>query len=67
MNHLGSSQRRTTSVMTAEQHELERCKQENARLKQLVVQLSEIALRHVAESAHSAQNVPDRLSEPPKS
>ncbi|WP_143109127.1 hypothetical protein [Bradyrhizobium sp. Rc3b] len=66
MNHLGSSQRRTTSVMTAEQHELERCKQEIERLKQLVVRLSEIALRQVAESARSGRNVRERLSEQPK-
>ncbi|MGY4626869.1 hypothetical protein [Bradyrhizobium sp. USDA 4486] len=67
MNHLSSSQRRTTSVMTAEQYELERCKQEIARLKQLVVRLSAITLRHVVESAQSGQNGPERLSEPPKS
>ncbi|PPQ17325.1 hypothetical protein CV770_21755 [Bradyrhizobium sp. AC87j1] len=67
MNHLGSSRRPTTSVMTAEQHELERCKQEIARLKQLVARLSEIALRNVVERAQSGRNVPGRLSEPPKS
>ncbi|MDI3566937.1 hypothetical protein [Bradyrhizobium sp. Arg816] len=67
MNHLGSSHRRTTSVMTDEQHELERCKEEIARLKQLVVRLSEIVLRYVVKSAPSGQNVPERLSEPPKS
>lgn len=37
-------------AMTDEQRELERCKQEIARLRQLVVQLSEIVLRNVAES-----------------
>ncbi|WP_092303307.1 hypothetical protein [Bradyrhizobium sp. Ghvi] len=66
MNQLGSSQRRTTSMIRAEQHELERCKQEIAHLKQLVVRLSEIALRHVVESAQSGLKVPERLSEPPK-
>ncbi|SCB54829.1 hypothetical protein GA0061098_10316 [Bradyrhizobium shewense] len=67
MNHLGSSPRRTTSLMTDEQHELERCKQEIARLKQLVVRLSEIVLRYVVQSAQSGRNVPERLSEPPNS
>lgn len=37
-------------AMTDEQRELERCKQEIARLRQLVVQLSEIVLRNVVES-----------------
>ncbi|PJG53634.1 hypothetical protein CVM73_19425 [Bradyrhizobium forestalis] len=67
MNHLGSSHRRTTSVMTEEQHELERCRQEIAHLKQLVVGLSEIVLRHVVQSAQSGRNIPEGLSEPPKS
>ncbi|MCA1471076.1 hypothetical protein I6F09_24710 [Bradyrhizobium sp. IC3195] len=67
MNHLGSSHRRTPSVMTDEQHELERCKQEIARLKELVVRLSEIALRDVVKSTQSGRNVPECLSEPPKS
>lgn len=38
------------SVMTDEPCELERCKQEIARLRQLVVQLSEIVLRNIVES-----------------
>ncbi|WP_092239691.1 hypothetical protein [Bradyrhizobium sp. Gha] len=67
MHHLGNSRRRTTSVMTDEQEELERCKQEIARLRQLVVGLSEIVLRHVVTSAQSSRNVPEHLSEPPKS
>ncbi|WP_156952426.1 hypothetical protein [Bradyrhizobium sp. WSM1743] len=67
MNHLGSSHRRTPSVMTDEQHELERCKQEIERLKQLVVRLSEIALRDLVKSPQSGRNVPECLREPPKS
>ncbi|WP_426420948.1 hypothetical protein [Bradyrhizobium genosp. A] len=42
--------------MTDEQRELERCKQEISRLKQLVVQLSEIVLRNVVESDEGRQS-----------
>ncbi|WP_246774156.1 hypothetical protein [Bradyrhizobium diazoefficiens] len=41
--------------MTDEQRELERCKQEIAHLRQLVVQLSEIVLRNVVESDEGRQ------------
>jgi len=37
--------------MTDDRDELERCKQENARLKELVVWLSEIVLRDVVKRA----------------
>ena len=36
--------------VTDEQHELERCRQEISRLKELVLLLSEIALRNVVKS-----------------
>ncbi len=36
--------------MTDDQRELRRCKQEIARLKKLVVELSEIVLRNVVKS-----------------
>ncbi|WP_407114208.1 hypothetical protein [Bradyrhizobium sp. LMG 9283] len=38
------------SEMTDDQRELRRCKQEIARLKKLVVELSEIVLRNVVKS-----------------
>lgn len=43
--------RHDSSVMTDEQVELERCKQEIARLKQLVVQLSAIVIRNILKRA----------------
>ncbi|WP_245284278.1 hypothetical protein [Bradyrhizobium sp. WSM2254] len=49
--------------MTDEQRELERCKQEIARLRQLVVQLSEIALRNVVESDEGRQSARPWVSE----
>lgn len=38
------------SIVTEEERELARCRQEVARLKNLVVQLSQLVLRHVAEN-----------------
>ncbi|NOJ41127.1 hypothetical protein [Bradyrhizobium australiense] len=42
--------------MTDEHRELERCKQEIAYLKQLVVQLSEAVLRNIVEGADGRKN-----------
>jgi hypothetical protein len=36
--------------LTDEQRELERCRQENSRLKELVLRLSEIVIRNVLKS-----------------
>lgn len=44
------------SVTADEHRELEHCKQEIARLKQLVVQLTEIVLRNVVERADSRKS-----------
>lgn len=49
--------------MTDEHSELERCKQENARLKELVVQLSELVLRDVvkrSEDLNSRESLAQR-------
>lgn len=58
-----SRTRREAPAMTDEQRELERCKQEISRLKQLVVQLSEIVLRNVVESDEERQSASPRVSE----
>jgi hypothetical protein len=59
MNHVTANRdRREMSLMSDEQCELERCKQEIARLKQLVVQLSEIVLRNVVNSAEARSPAP---------
>ncbi|MHB0791139.1 hypothetical protein [Bradyrhizobium sp. 5.13L] len=49
--------------MTDEQRELDRCKQEIAHLRQLVVQLSEIVLRNVVESDEGRQSTRPWVSE----
>lgn len=54
MNHDARMNRHEAPAMTDEQRELERCNQEISRLKQLVVQLSEIVLRNVVESDEGA-------------
>lgn len=48
---LAAGNRYEASVMTDEQRELAQCRQEIARLKQLIVWLSELVLRNVAENA----------------
>ncbi|WP_439360511.1 hypothetical protein [Bradyrhizobium sp. DASA03007] len=53
MNHDDKGNRHEVSVMTDEQHELEHCKQEIARLKQLVVRLSAIVLRNVVRDGEN--------------
>lgn len=59
MNHVTANRdSREISLMTDEQCELERCKQEITRLKQLVVQLSEIVLRNVVNSAEGRRLTP---------
>lgn len=44
------------SRMTDEERELARCRQEIAGLKQLVVQLSELVLRNVAENTEERKS-----------
>ncbi|WP_167523453.1 hypothetical protein [Bradyrhizobium sacchari] len=53
MNHDDNGNRHEVSMMTEEQHELEHCKQEIARLKHLVVRLSAIVLRNVVRDAEN--------------
>lgn len=50
MDHAART-RHEGSVMTDEQRELERYKQEIARLRRVLVQLSEIVLRNAVEDA----------------
>ncbi|KGJ66011.1 hypothetical protein BJA5080_02658 [Bradyrhizobium diazoefficiens SEMIA 5080] len=56
MNHDDNGNRHEVSVMTDEQLELEHCKQQIARLKQLVIRLSEIALRNVVRAAEDRKS-----------
>jgi len=46
--------------VTDEQRELERCRQEISRLKELVVRLSEIALRNVLKSTEPPKTKPQK-------
>jgi len=46
--------------VTDEQRELERCRQEISRLKELVVRLSEIALRNVLKSTEPPKTEPQK-------
>ncbi|MBP1299625.1 hypothetical protein ABIF38_008589 [Bradyrhizobium japonicum] len=50
MSH-AAGDRSEVSIVTEKERELARCRQEIARLKNLVVQLSQLVLRHVAESS----------------
>lgn len=63
MNHDARGNRHEAPAMTDEQRELERCKQEIAHLRQLVVQLSEIVLRNVVESDEGRQSARPWVSE----
>lgn len=63
MNHDARRSRREAPAMTDEQRELERCKQEIAHLRQLVVQLSEVVLRNVVESDEGRQSARPWVSE----
>ncbi|MGY3533318.1 MULTISPECIES: hypothetical protein [Bradyrhizobium] len=57
MNH-AVGRRHELSTTTDEERELVRCRQEIARLKQLVVQLSELVLRNVTQNAEGESRSP---------
>lgn len=63
MYHDATMNRREAPAITDEQRELERCRQEISRLRQLVVQLSEIVLRNVVESDKGRQSARPWVSE----
>lgn len=63
MYHDARRNRREAPAITDEQRELERCRQEISRLKQLVVQLSEIVLRNAVESDEGRQSARPWVSE----
>ncbi|MGY4174888.1 hypothetical protein ACVIHH_000179 [Bradyrhizobium sp. USDA 4518] len=58
MNHAVGS-RYELSTTTDEERELVRCREEIARLKQLVVQLSELVLRNVTQNAEGQKSQSD--------
>ncbi|TKV70940.1 hypothetical protein FDV58_40710 [Bradyrhizobium elkanii] len=55
MSH-AAGDRYEMSTVTEEERELARCRQEIAHLKRLVVQLSQLVLRHVAENAEERKS-----------
>lgn len=63
MYHDATMNRREAPAITDEQRELERCRQEISRLRQLVVQLSGIVLRNVVESDEGRQSARPWVSE----
>jgi hypothetical protein len=58
MNHAVGS-RHELSTTTDEERELVRCREEIARLKLLVVQLSELVLRNVTQNAEGGKSQSD--------